>query len=369
MKIELGAKIRELRHRDSRTQEALANAIGVTCQAVSRWEANGGYPDMEILPSIANYFGITIDELFGYEGDREYRINEIITKAYELGKADYYSDDINLDERINILRNGLAEFPGNEKLMLNLAELLDQTGHIRYNQKTSYNEDGYLYNDVEYHKKDEYWSEAIKLFETLVNTAKDKSIVNLATNNLIYLLRNTGEYSRAVTLADTVSSLRCSKEITLTLATDGVERAKYIKEAILVLTRELTEQMMQSLMIQKSNFDTDIAVKTVKNAIDIIKLVIPDGNYGEFHAQICDLYLYLSEHQWRLGEHDETFESLDYALYHAKQFDNITQPANEGYTKHLPKTWPQWCLPECSDILQEMQQDPRWNAWIEKTQE
>ena len=71
MQLDLGQKIRELRRRDGRTQEALAEAIGVTSQAISRWEANGGYPDMEMIPSIANYFGITIDELFGYHNGRE----------------------------------------------------------------------------------------------------------------------------------------------------------------------------------------------------------------------------------------------------------------------------------------------------------
>lgn len=71
MSIKIGDKIRELRRRDERKQEDLANALGVTCQAVSRWEANGGYPDMEMIPAIANYFRISIDELFGYHDDRE----------------------------------------------------------------------------------------------------------------------------------------------------------------------------------------------------------------------------------------------------------------------------------------------------------
>ena len=65
MQLNLGNKIRELRRCDGRTQEALADAIGVTSQAVSRWESGGSYPDMELIPSIANYFGISIDELFG----------------------------------------------------------------------------------------------------------------------------------------------------------------------------------------------------------------------------------------------------------------------------------------------------------------
>ena len=41
--------------------KALADALGVTSQAVSRWEASGSYPDMEMIPSIAHYFGISID--------------------------------------------------------------------------------------------------------------------------------------------------------------------------------------------------------------------------------------------------------------------------------------------------------------------
>ena len=55
MQLNIGTKIKELRRRDRRTQEALAEALGVTNQAVSRWESGGSYPDMEIVPAIANY--------------------------------------------------------------------------------------------------------------------------------------------------------------------------------------------------------------------------------------------------------------------------------------------------------------------------
>ena len=81
MQINLGEKIKELRKRDGRKQEDLANALGVTAQAVSRWEANGGYPDMGMIPAIANYFHITIDELFGYNNDRDTKIKDYVKKS------------------------------------------------------------------------------------------------------------------------------------------------------------------------------------------------------------------------------------------------------------------------------------------------
>ena len=49
MRIMLGDKIKELRKRDRRTQDDLATALGITNQAVSRWEANKAYPDMEMI--------------------------------------------------------------------------------------------------------------------------------------------------------------------------------------------------------------------------------------------------------------------------------------------------------------------------------
>ena len=81
MQLDLGHKIRELRRRDGRTQEALAEALGVTSQAISRWESNGGYPDMEMIPAIANFFHVSIDELFGYHDNREERIKKILEEA------------------------------------------------------------------------------------------------------------------------------------------------------------------------------------------------------------------------------------------------------------------------------------------------
>ena len=62
---ELGTVIQELRRRASMTQEQLADRLGVTFQAVSKWENNLSCPDMMLLPELADVFSVSIDELFG----------------------------------------------------------------------------------------------------------------------------------------------------------------------------------------------------------------------------------------------------------------------------------------------------------------
>lgn len=62
-----GERIAKYRKEKNMTQEALANPLGVTNQAVSKWENDQSYPDIEQLPNIADLFGVTIDALFGRE--------------------------------------------------------------------------------------------------------------------------------------------------------------------------------------------------------------------------------------------------------------------------------------------------------------
>ena len=68
--IVLGDRIKELRQCAGKTQDALAVELGVTAQAVSRWEKGICFPDMELIPSIANYFGVSVDMLLGNDKTR-----------------------------------------------------------------------------------------------------------------------------------------------------------------------------------------------------------------------------------------------------------------------------------------------------------
>jgi orotate phosphoribosyltransferase len=65
--VSIGDKIKYLRKQKSITQEELADVLHISFQAVSKWENGIAQPDVSIIPVIANYFGVTIDELFGYK--------------------------------------------------------------------------------------------------------------------------------------------------------------------------------------------------------------------------------------------------------------------------------------------------------------
>ena len=62
--MELGNQIKALRTQRGITQETLAAVLGVSAQAVSKWETQAATPDIQLLPALSAYFGVTIDELF-----------------------------------------------------------------------------------------------------------------------------------------------------------------------------------------------------------------------------------------------------------------------------------------------------------------
>lgn len=65
----IGRTITQLRRARGVTQEELAGALNVSHQAVSKWENETAQPDIMMMPALAAYFGVTIDELFGYKLD------------------------------------------------------------------------------------------------------------------------------------------------------------------------------------------------------------------------------------------------------------------------------------------------------------
>ncbi len=82
----IGKVIYELRKLKNITQEELGNALGVSAQAVSKWEA-GGSPDIELIPKLADYFIVTTDYLFGYKNKDRINIYELLSNHILEAKA------------------------------------------------------------------------------------------------------------------------------------------------------------------------------------------------------------------------------------------------------------------------------------------
>ena len=67
MNIKIGEQIQLLRKEKGLSQEELAQEFNVTNQSVSKWETGQSCPDISLLPDIASYFGVSVDELLGYK--------------------------------------------------------------------------------------------------------------------------------------------------------------------------------------------------------------------------------------------------------------------------------------------------------------
>ncbi len=75
MENSFGANLKRLRKNKGFTQEQLAGAVGVSPQAVSKWEMSS-YPDASLLPAVADFLGVTVDELFGREREKAISMNQ-----------------------------------------------------------------------------------------------------------------------------------------------------------------------------------------------------------------------------------------------------------------------------------------------------
>lgn len=67
----LGKRISEFRKKKGITQDQLAEEMGVSSQAVSKWENDISCPDIGLLPQLSDYFGVTLDELMRGEREKE----------------------------------------------------------------------------------------------------------------------------------------------------------------------------------------------------------------------------------------------------------------------------------------------------------
>ncbi len=342
MQLNLGNKIRELRHRDGRTQDALAEALGVTAQAVSRWESGGSYPDVEIIPVIANYFHISIDVLFGYHDDREEKIKSILDRATEIltqqGRLicqGSMSEDV--EACINMLRTASEEFPNEPKILLKLAQALHMWGWHKYGAKVR-NDDatGIIENNVEYNVQNIYWQEAMRVYEKVLKSNPSTEDYTIAVCQITQLYCRMGEYEKAKALANDQSPLIICKEVLLPLTTVGEEKARYQGEKIMALLSRLTYAVSESVALRPDVSESEYGRQLLLSVINLYETIFVDGRCGKYHWEIGHLYQNLAHYAASNdGEIDTVLDYFDKGFDHCKEYQRICEEEEYSYSAPL----------------------------------
>ena len=356
MKLTLGEKIKELRKRDGRKQEELAVALGVSNQAVSRWEKDGSYPDMEMIPAIANYFNVSIDELFGYSKDRGDKLKAILSKA---DKA--IGENGDMTECVEMLRAAIEEFPSEPKLYMNLGFALDLLGWKKHGAR-SYTKDGsdYAFEDTEYNSQNVYWQEALRAYEkalTLDISAEDRDVL---TQRMVLYYAKMGYFDKATTLASKQNRLLMSREVLLSLANEGESRDRYQGEAIIEVLIALKTIIVNSVCTKVSVFTKKEGVALMIELAHLYETVFSDGRCGVGHYHICELYLHAALYEARFGEGAEkALEHFKKGFEHKRLYDSIRCTGEYQYTSPLVSkvTFPSENFPSLSKSF--------WKGWIE----
>lgn len=199
MQMELGRNLRDARHSKGLTQEQVAELVGVSPQAVSRWENDTAAPDVIMLAGLAMLYDTTTDALMGMHVLRnEQTLRQIHTKALDYVKAQRW------DEAEKLIRDSLRLFPDNEGLLMALAETL------AHSEKTQ---------------------EAIAVEERVLASHRlGMKAKSTAVVNLLYLYRKAGQWDSAQEMVKELPHIWESREIML--AEVDPQREEAVREAI-----------------------------------------------------------------------------------------------------------------------------------------
>jgi len=338
--MKMGEMIRTLRHRDGKTQEMLAEALGMSTQAVSRWES-GGYPDVEMIPRIANYFHVSIDELFGYDGDRQERIASVLAKA----DSRITRDDVT-EECIAELREALLEFPEDERILLRLGFALCLYGGKNYGARRTMGEEGYPVNDTEYNRNNPWFREGAAVLEKVLTLDPAPEDRDAVLARLVLLYGWMGEKERAEALARSCTPAHFCRETMLAIAADGEERQNRYGNEILALMDTLAGALQRTIRTIGSIEDT-YAAETLCTFAQLFESLFADGRCGQYHLTLCRLYLLCAA---RTADPDTAFAVFDRAFAHGTAYEAVRENTSFSYTGPLVQDaqecvyskWPRW---------------------------
>ncbi len=300
MKLNIGETIKKLRKERDITQEEFAEVLGVTYQSVSRWENNTCYPDIELVPVIAAFFGISTDKLMG--------VDEIAEKE----TVDRYLNNFqaaisvgNIDECIRIARAGVAEFPNNyallDKLMYALFVAGDDTGNIPDWKENM----------------EKYDAEIVALGERIMKYCPDTQIKFEATERLAFHHCEMGRKAIGRSIYEALPSIDNCREKAIWWALSEEEKLPHTRKFI----GKAYGTLYEALYCLMDLLPAADALKVIEK-MDALDHLIYDDNVPNYTWSSSSIARYRAKYYMRLNRHDEAINQLKLAAEMAIDFDN-----------------------------------------------
>ena len=298
MNIKIGSIIKKLSENNV-TQDTLACAIGVTPQAISRWESESGYPDIEFLPALADFFSVSTDELLGYKlSEREKSLADIKSELERLAEVG------GIDERIAYARNALALYPSDFEIKDSLAVCL-------YHKWTETKDEPLL-------------KEAEILCKSIVDDCKTDDIRYDAVFTLISIYDAEKRPDKALEIANTLTPMKYCRETVLSSGIGDGKTEFYIQDEIDKLTDALglairNYALDDELPNDPSTWDKKTAM--LKTSNELYRMIYGD-DLMFYHNRLSMNCWLISTYEIAKGNVEETLDLLEKMCFHAKAYDD-----------------------------------------------
>ena len=324
MKFNLAENLRRLRKERDITQEELSSFIGVSSQAISKWERGEGYPDITFLPLIANFFGVSIDEIFGInEIYLQEKRSEILLKVRE------NSSNGNIEACISALREGLYNFPNDFLIMSDLAVYLDGYGDTAEERKGNH-------------------AEAMDLYELILKFCKDNKIRCKSLADMCLSLYRNDETDKAIKLATDLPTMYNTEEAVLTEILSGKGRIEYCQETIQKLTYFFGKTV--TCMAYSDDYSDENKIELLKKIIDFYEIVYEKDDYTFSYIRLANTYEDIAilllkqskidealEYLYKCAEYTIAFDALPISLKHNSLLVNRLEYNKQNTSKSKPE--------------------------------
>lgn len=301
MNLKIGATIKKLRTEQKMTQDQLASAIGVSPQAVSRWELENGYPDMELLPALADLFSVSMDELLSYRlSEREADILAIKKEIERLAEVG------SVEERLDYIRAVVSKYPTVFELRLELAICLSLT----------------MWEEQPDMQR---LQEAESVFLLLLDVCNDDDLRYTVLHNLCTLYsRGFKNAKKALETANRLPKMKYACEHVKSWGIGDGRQELYAQELVEQLTDALGIAIQNLVLGEEIPNDPSTwekKVEMLKTSCTLYQMI-----FGEFpmfyHTRLAFNYWLLSTYQIAQGKANEAVDSLEKMCKHAIAYDD-----------------------------------------------